>query len=71
MVSTVVGVAGDEVSLRWLAVLKIMKNNTRRRRCSGELPADSGAAEGEPGGGAVQRGEKGVNGMIRVDGGYL
>ena len=59
MASAVVEVAGGEVSLRWLAGLKNSKNNTRRRWCSGDFSADSGAAEEELGGGAVMRGEKG------------
>jgi hypothetical protein len=59
MDSAVVGVAGGEVSLRWLAEVKNTMNTARRRNDSGELPANFGTAEEELGGGAALGGEKG------------
>ena len=67
----VVGVAGDEVFVRWLAGVKNSMNSTvvkSLRRSSGEF---SGTADEELAGGASQRGEKGGEWEIRVDGGYL
>ena len=48
--------------LRWLAGLKNRMNSmncSRWRSNSGDLPADSGTAEEELGGGAEARGERG------------
>ena len=57
--------------LRWLAGLKNSMNwmnSSRRRSNSGDLPAGSGTAEEELGGGAEVRSEKGGEWEIRVDG---
>jgi hypothetical protein len=59
MESAVAGVAGDEVSTRWLAEVKNMTNSVRWRSGSGGISADSGTAERKLEGGASQRGERG------------
>jgi hypothetical protein len=55
-------------SARWFAGVKNTKNTAAEgllRRCSGDFPAGSGAAEKRLAGGARRRGEKGVNGVRR------
>ena len=56
MESAVVGVAGDEVSARWLAEVKNRMNTARRRSSSGEDAARFRHGGEEARGGAAQRG---------------
>jgi hypothetical protein len=62
MASAAVGVAGDEVSARWLADVKNRMNTARRRSNSGDVPVRFRHGGEGARGGAWQRGEKGVNG---------
>ena len=71
MESAVVGVAGDEVSARWLAEVKNWTNTVRRRGDSGEVPVRFRHGGEDLVGGAWLRGEKGVNEGKGLDGGYL